>query len=70
MVISTKASPKMAIIGKNHNFGACARMHTYVMRVRISKLGRYLKIPKRSFLAFNNFPEILESSNITNSGLP
>ena len=29
-----------------------------LMRGRISQLGRYLKIPIRSFLAFNNFTEI------------
>ena len=35
MVVSPEVCPKMAIIGKNHDFGACARMHARVMMIRI-----------------------------------
>ena len=35
MVVSPKVCPKMAI-SKNHDFGARARMHERVMRIRIS----------------------------------
>ena len=58
----------MAILAKITILEARARGH--MMRGKISKLGWYLKIPKKSFLAIDNFPEKQDSSYLISSEAP